>query len=85
MVNQYPYVPSGGPLIRTIQHLRRSFPREVTADALRKLGAAPSNESYVINVLRLLASLTQRGRRSRRRPALSISTSIRSLRRSSGS
>jgi len=54
VANKYPYVPSAGPLLRTVEHLRRSFPKEVTADTLRKLGVAPKNESYVINVLRFL-------------------------------
>jgi Family of unknown function (DUF5343) len=52
MVKKHPYVASGGPLLKTIDQLRRSFPREVTAETLKKLGVAPKNESYVINVLR---------------------------------
>ena len=63
MANRYPYVPSGGPLMRTINHLRRSFPKEVTADTLRKLGVAPKNESYVINVLRFLGVIDDAGKK----------------------
>lgn len=63
MANRYPYVPSGGPLVRTINHLRRSFPKEVTADTLRKLGVAPKNETYVINVLRFLGVVDEEGRK----------------------
>lgn len=63
MANRFPYVPSGGPLIRTITHLRRSFPKEVTADTLRKLGVAPKNESYVINVLRFLGVIDDAGKK----------------------
>ncbi|MCL4555227.1 MAG: DUF5343 domain-containing protein [Actinobacteria bacterium] len=62
MANQYPYVPSAGPLLKTIEHLRRrSFPKEVTADTLRKLGVAPKNESYVINVLHFLGVIDDAG------------------------
>ena len=63
MANKYPYVASGGPLFRTIEHLRRSFPKEVTADTLRKLGVAPKNESYVINVLRFLGVIDDEGKK----------------------
>lgn len=64
MANKYPYVASAGPLMKTIDHLRRkNFPREVTADTLRKLGVAPSNESYVINVLRFLGVIDDEGKK----------------------
>ena len=61
MANKYPYASSAGGLIKTINHLRRSFPSEVTADTLRKLGVAPKNESYVINVLRFLGVIDEQG------------------------
>jgi hypothetical protein len=63
MANKYPYVASAGPLSKTIEHLRRSFPREVTAETLRKLGLAPKNESYVINVLRFLGVIDEEGKK----------------------
>jgi Family of unknown function (DUF5343) len=63
MANKYPYVASAGPLSKTMEHLRRSFPREVTADTLRKLGVAPKNESYVINVLRFLGVIDEEGKK----------------------
>jgi hypothetical protein len=63
MANKFPYVASAGPLVRTIEHLRKSFPREVTADTLRKLGVAPKNESYVINVLRFLGVIDDEGKK----------------------
>ena len=61
MANKYPYVASAGPLVKTVTHLRKSFPKEVTADTLRKLGVAPKNESYVINVLRFLGVIDEQG------------------------
>ena len=63
MANKYPYVPSAGPLTKTVTHLRKSFPKEVTAETLRKLGVAPKNESYVINVLRFLGVLDDEGKK----------------------
>lgn len=63
MANKYPYVASAGPLVRTINHLRRSFPKEMNADTLRKLGLAPKNESYVINVLRFLRVIDEAGKK----------------------
>lgn len=63
MANKYPYVSSAGPLVKTVSHLRKSFPKEVTADTLRKLGVAPKNESYVINVLRFLGIIDDEGRK----------------------
>ena len=63
MANKYPYVASAGPLVKTIAHLRKSFPKEVTADTLRKLGVAPKNESYAINVLRFLGVINDEGKK----------------------
>jgi hypothetical protein len=50
--------------LKTVAHLRKSFPKEVTADTLRKLGVAPKNESYVINVLRFLGIVDEEGKKS---------------------
>ena len=61
MANKYPYVASAGPLMKAVERLRKSFPKEVTADTLRKLGVAPKNESYVINVLRFLGVVDEDG------------------------
>jgi hypothetical protein len=63
MANKYPYVASAGPLLKAVSHLRKSFPKEVTADTLRKLGVAPKNESYVINVLRFLGVVDDEGKK----------------------
>lgn len=63
MAGKYPYVASAGPLVKSVTHLRRSFPKEVTADTLRKLGVAPKNESYVINVLRFLGVIDEEGKK----------------------
>ncbi|MBA2486836.1 MAG: DUF5343 domain-containing protein [Nitrospira sp.] len=84
MANKYPYVPSAEPLVKTVSHLRKSFPREVTADTLRKLGVAPKNESYVINVLRFLNIIDDEGKRLRLRPSLLSSIKTKRSRRNLG-
>jgi hypothetical protein len=61
MANKFPYVASAGPLVKAVSHLRKSFPKEVTAETLRKLGVAPKNESYVINALRFLGVIDDAG------------------------
>jgi hypothetical protein len=63
VANKYPYVASAGPLLKTIGHLRKSFPSEVNAETLRKLGVAPQNESYAINVLRFLGVIDENGKK----------------------
>lgn len=54
MATKHPYVTAIGWLDKTIAHLRSSFPPTVDSGVLKKLGFAPNNESYVINVLRFL-------------------------------
>lgn len=63
VANKYPYVASAGPLVKAITHFRKNFPKEVTADTLRKLGVAPKNESYVINILRFLGVIDEEGKK----------------------
>ncbi|MCW5890592.1 MAG: DUF5343 domain-containing protein [bacterium] len=64
MPDKHPYVSAPGGLVQVITHLRRSFPATVTAETLRKLGYAPKNESYVLNVLRHLEMIDDQGQRT---------------------
>lgn len=64
MADKHPYVPGPGGLVQVINHFRRSFPATVSADTLRKLGYAPKNESYVLNVLRHLELIDEDGQRT---------------------
>lgn len=57
----FPYVVSPGHLPQTVQYLRRSFPKQINAATLKKLGIAPNNESYVINVLKFLGVVDEKG------------------------
>jgi len=63
MANTFPYAASAGPLVNTIQQLRKSFPQTVNAETLQKLGLAPKNESYVLNVFRFLGLLDEEGKK----------------------
>lgn len=64
MATKHPYVTAMGWLDRTIAHLRNSFPPTVDSGVLKKLGFAPNNESYVINVLRFLNIIDADGSRT---------------------
>jgi hypothetical protein len=61
MADRHPYVSTPGYLVQVVSHFRKSFPSPVTAETLRKLGFAPKNESYVLNVLRFLGLIDQDG------------------------
>jgi hypothetical protein len=53
MADKHPYVPAQGYLVQMITHFRKSFPPTVTANTLKKLGLAPKNESYILNIFTL--------------------------------
>ena len=61
MSDKHPYTPASGHVVQAINHLRRSFPAKVTADTLKKLGFAPKNESYVLNILRFVGLIDLEG------------------------
>ena len=54
MADSHPYVSAPGGLEKTINHFRRNLPTSIDSDALKRLGFAPNNESYILNVLRFL-------------------------------
>jgi len=54
MAEKHPYVNGTGVLIQVLDHLKKSFPTTLNAEALKKLGFAPKNESYVLNTFRFL-------------------------------
>lgn len=64
MATTHPYIGGSGAIIQAVNHLRRSFPSTVTADTLKKLGIAPKNESYLINILRFLGTIDEEGKRT---------------------
>jgi hypothetical protein len=64
VADKHPYISAPGYLVQVVTHFRRSFPTLVTAETLKKLGFAPKNESYVLNVLRFLGFIDQEGNRT---------------------
>lgn len=63
MGTTYPNISTQGALIKTFEHFRKSFPASVDSQTLKRLGLAPGNESYVINIFRFLGLVQDDGRR----------------------
>jgi hypothetical protein len=64
-VATYPYSSAGsGAIVQAVNQLRKAFPTEVSAGTLKKLGIAPNNESYIINILRFVNVIDKEGKRS---------------------
>jgi hypothetical protein len=65
MAEKHPYTPSGpGGISAAIVQLRKSFPKTVDAETLKKLSIAPSNESYIINILRFIGAIDSNGNKT---------------------
>lgn len=64
MADRHPYVTAPGYLVQVITQFKKSFPQIVTADTLKKLGFAPQNESYILNILRYLGYIDQDGNKT---------------------
>ena len=60
----YPYSPSGqGALVQTFDQLQNNFPAKVDAGYLQRFNIAPTNESYIISILRFLGLIDGEGNR----------------------
>lgn len=57
----YPYISGQKALVAAFNQLRKSFPSKVDAGYLKRFKIAPSNESYVINILRFLNLVSEDG------------------------
>jgi hypothetical protein len=64
VADKHPYMSGAGGITQTVSHLRRSFPPQVTAETLKKLGIASNNETYVLNILRFIGVLDVDGKRN---------------------
>jgi hypothetical protein len=64
MAEGHPYMSGGGAVLQIVEHLRRTFPAALTADTLKKLGVAPNNESYLINILRFVGVIDDEGKKT---------------------
>jgi hypothetical protein len=60
----HPYISGAGNITQMIGFLRKNFPATVSSDTVKKLGLAPKNESYVINVLQFLKLIEEDGKRT---------------------
>ncbi|MFZ0770790.1 MAG: DUF5343 domain-containing protein [Candidatus Sulfotelmatobacter sp.] len=61
MADKHPYISGTGAITGALNHFRKTFPSTVTAETLKKLGLAPNNESYVINILRFIGVIDKEG------------------------
>ncbi len=61
MADKHPYISGAGALAKAIQHFRKSLPGKIDASTLKKLGIAPKNESYLINILKFLKLIEEDG------------------------
>jgi hypothetical protein len=64
MATTHPYITSSGPIVQIVKHLRRSFPPAVDAETIKRLGIAPKNESYLVNILRFLGLIDAQGKKT---------------------
>jgi len=64
MAGRHPYVTAPGYLVQVLTQFKKSFPPIVTAETLKKLGFAPQNESYILNILRYLGFIDQDGNKT---------------------
>ena len=64
MADKHPYVSGTGVMVQVLDHLKRSFPANLNAEVLKKLGFAPKNESYIINTVRFLKLIDDKGART---------------------
>lgn len=61
LANTYPYISGQGALVKAFEQFRKSFPATVDAAYFKRMGIAPGNESYLINILRFLGLINETG------------------------
>ena len=59
----YPYASGQSAIVQTFSQLRKGFPSKVDAGYLQRFNIAPSNESYIISILRFLGLIEEGGNR----------------------
>jgi hypothetical protein len=64
VADKHPYVGGSGALVQVLDHLKKSFPTNLDAGVLRKLGFAPKNESYILNIVRFIKLIDETGART---------------------
>ena len=84
MADKHPYMSGSGGVTQLVSQLRKSFPTTaVTADTLKKLGIAPQNETYVLNILKFIGILDSENKKLRQQLQLSANTITPSFNKSS--
>lgn len=61
MADSHPYISGVGNIAQMVQQLRKSFPKKVNSETVKKLGIASNNESYVINALQFVGLIDPEG------------------------
>jgi|SRR5664280_2084700 len=61
MADKHPYISTVNSIIKAFKHFRKSLPTNINSTVLKKLGIAPKNESYLINVLKFLSIIADDG------------------------
>lgn len=51
-------------MAQMVAQLRKSFPSSISSETVKKLGIAPNNESYVINVLQFIGVIDSEGKKT---------------------
>jgi hypothetical protein len=64
MADKHPYTSGANGIVGAITQLRKAFPPKVAAETLKKLGIAPNNETYIINILRFLDVIDAEGNKN---------------------
>jgi len=65
MADKHPYISGVGNISQALNHFRNSFPSKVDAATLKKLGLAPNNESFLINILRFIKLISEDGTKTK--------------------
>jgi hypothetical protein len=64
MATTHPYISGAGNIAQMVTQLRKSFPSTINSETIKKLGLAPNNESYVINVLQYVGVIDPEGKKT---------------------
>jgi len=65
MADKHPYISGVGNISQALNYFRNSFPSKVDAATLKKLGLAPNNESFLINILRFIKLISEDGTKTK--------------------
>lgn len=57
MADKHPYTSGSIGVVQAVAQFRKSFPPTITAETLKKLGIAPNNETYLINIMKFIGVL----------------------------